>query len=484
MRNSFRKPVHATTWLERNSALFSLRNPGTPPQWRLEIKDPHHRDRYGVRPRPVGARCERRRATGAAREDRPGPSDAELGRCILRPSMSERMLKRVESIVSAANAILRAREVLAGFDGTAPEPAEVLAALDELVRRGRLLRWNHDDGSAGWSDIFKAHTNHNGWTVVTAPVDEKALQDELLELDPFAFTEFIESVLSERRDLGKVGFAGSPLFDLLYTDTAGREHYLITKLLRTTDARTVNEVLGQREELRSKRPDSDVIMVVPGLLTTKARELATHHGLTVWDRAELLRIAPNEIVELWRAAARREATHDQGTRLLDQLADIRSGRDQWSEYQALVGHFCEYLFVPPLGVPALEVSNESGADRRDLVMANMAESGTWSLLRQLYRADYVVVDAKNHGEPLVKKSIIEVAHYLKWYGPGLFALVACRQGFAESGHIAAREQWIGSQRMIVAVTDEDFREMVRLKQQGSNPVDVLTENIRRFRLSL
>jgi len=132
----------------------------------------------------------------------------------------------------------------------------------------------------------------------------------------------------------------------------------------------------------------------------------------------------------------------------------------------------------------LEVSTESGADRRDLVMANMAESGTWSLLRQLYRADYVVVDAKNHGDPLIKKSILEVAHYLKWYGPGLFALVACRQGFAESGHIAAREQWIGSQRMIVPVTDDDFREMVRLKQEGSNPVDVLTENIRRFRLSL
>jgi hypothetical protein len=40
MRNSFRKLVHATTWLERSSALFSLRNSGNPLQWRLEIKFP------------------------------------------------------------------------------------------------------------------------------------------------------------------------------------------------------------------------------------------------------------------------------------------------------------------------------------------------------------------------------------------------------------------------------------------------------------
>jgi hypothetical protein len=39
MRQSFRKLVNATTWVERGSALFSLRNQGDP-QWRLEVKFP------------------------------------------------------------------------------------------------------------------------------------------------------------------------------------------------------------------------------------------------------------------------------------------------------------------------------------------------------------------------------------------------------------------------------------------------------------
>jgi hypothetical protein len=156
--------------------------------------------------------------------------------------------------------------------------------------------------------------------------------------------------------------------------------------------------------------------------------LAVAEGLVIWDRSVLLAKTPPEIAELYRAARRREVSRDRGTELITRLASIPAGRDHWSEYQGLVGRLMEYLFVPPLGVPALEISNESGADRRDLVMANMAEGGVWSLVRQLYRAEYVVVDAKNYTEALDKKPILEVAHYLKWYGPGLFALVACQQG--------------------------------------------------------
>lgn len=40
MRQSFRKLVHATTWLERESAVFFLRHAGDSPLWRLEVKFP------------------------------------------------------------------------------------------------------------------------------------------------------------------------------------------------------------------------------------------------------------------------------------------------------------------------------------------------------------------------------------------------------------------------------------------------------------
>jgi hypothetical protein len=397
-------------------------------------------------------------------------------------SMSRRLHPEITAFLQTKHAVFTEPELATHFKES--DPAALRGALDRLVTSGHALQWQRADGTAGWSSTFVAHAAPLGWQVVTVPLTEESLQAELLELDPLGFTEFIEDVLRANADFSTVGYTLDFRFNLVATNTSGHATYFVTKRVRTTNERRVQEALESRRALHETTPGATVILVVPGVVTAKAAALATRDKLTIWDRAKLLSITPPEVVESYRAARRRESSRDLGAELLAALADIRPGRDQWNEYQGIVGRLIEYLFVPPLGVPALEISNESGADRRDLVMANMAESGTWALLRQMYRADYVVVDAKNHAEPLDKKPILEVAHYLKWYGPGLFALVACRQGFGEAGRIAAREQWIGSQRMIVPVTDEDFTEMVRLRQRSSSPEDILVETIRKFRLSL
>src|SRR5262249_7117695 len=150
--------------------------------------------------------------------------------------------------------------------------------------------------------------------------------------------------------------------------------------------------------------------------------------LVLWDRNTLLALTPLPLVELYRAANRRVSAKqtDRGEALLKALRAVPPGKEHWTEYQVLVGKLAEYLFVPPLGLTAFEIANASKADRRDIVMANGAQEGAWMLFRQLYRADFVVIDAKNHADVLKKRAVLEVAHYLKWYGVGLFALVACR----------------------------------------------------------
>jgi hypothetical protein len=170
--------------------------------------------------------------------------------------------------------------------------------------------------------------------------------------------------------------------------------------------------------------------------------------------------------------------------LREKLESLKPGKEAWSHYQKLVSDIMEFLFSPPLGEPALEAPDETRQDRRDMILANRAERGPWSLIRQRYCADYIVVDAKNHGKPLGKRAILEVAHYLKPYGIGMFALVVCRSGLAPSGRHAVKEQWIGSGRMIVVLTDESINEMLNLKAQRSSPEAIIEESIRQFRLSL
>jgi hypothetical protein len=248
---------------------------------------------------------------------------------------------------------------------------------------------------------------------------------------------------------------------------------------------------ARRPAIESDFPNARLVLVIAGTPTNHARKRAAELGIEIWDRDTLLSIAPPSVVELYRAALRRETAADKmdkvalrAQNLKEKLESLEPGKEDWSHYQKLVSDIMEFLFSPPLGEPALEDPDETRHDRRDMILANRAEGGPWSLIRQQYHADYIVVDAKNHSKPLGKRSILEVAHYLKPYGTGMFALVVCRSGLAASGRHAVKEQWIGSGRMIVVLTDEALNEMLNLKARRSVPEVIIEEAIRQFRLSL
>ena len=56
-------------------------------------------------------------------------------------------------------------------------------------------------------------------------------------------------------------------------------------------------------------------------------------------------------------------------------------------------------------------------------------------IRDRYKAEFVVVDAKNSAHEIGKDDILQVAHYLKEKGVGLFGLVFSRCGESESAEI-------------------------------------------------
>jgi hypothetical protein len=105
-------------------------------------------------------------------------------------------------------------------------------------------------------------------------------------------------------------------------------------------------------------------------------------------------------------------------------------------------------------------------------------------IRDAYSAHYIVVDAKNYEEPLDKRPVLEIAHYLKSYGCGLFGMLVSRRGASEAGMPAIREQWIGAQKMIVVIDDNQVHEMLRIKSEGGAPEEILRNMIATFRMSL
>ncbi|MFT3768466.1 MAG: hypothetical protein QM820_23710 [Minicystis sp.] len=79
---------------------------------------------------------------------------------------------------------------------------------------------------------------------------------------------------------------------------------------------------------------------------------------------------------------------------------------------------------------------------------------------------------------------MDIAHYLKHYGCGLFGILVTRLGAGQPGLHAIKEQWIASKKMIVVLKDDDMRAMLDQKARGGEPEEIIRKKVGEFRMHL
>jgi hypothetical protein len=234
----------------------------------------------------------------------------------------------------------------------------------------------------------------------------------------------------------------------------------------------------------------NVALVVSGLVTPAVRHRLRAEDIHVWDATDIIQLATPEILAKYfgvNAAPppAEDSTADSKSRDFETaFGRIDPGPQDWPKYQRFVADVLEYLFCPPLQPPKYELADESARNRRDVIFENSAPDGLWSQLRDIYAAHYIVVDAKNNKGLLEKDQVVDIAHYLKPYGCGMFALLISRIGAGASARHAMREQWIGGQKLIVSLADTHLIEMIQLKAKGGRPEETIRRVIADFRMSL
>ncbi|WP_303809128.1 hypothetical protein [Aeromonas rivipollensis] len=180
----------------------------------------------------------------------------------------------------------------------------------------------------------------------------------------------------------------------------------------------------------------------------------------------------------------KEKKHNAEEELLDKLKNCERGKDGWSDYQKLIGQIFEHLFTPPLGAPISESPDMNNVNRRDWIIPNYCSEGFWNFVRDKYKADYIVVDAKNYKNPISKEQVLQIANYLKPHGAGMFALIATRLGANKGADLTIREQWMANGKMILVLNDDDFEAMLLAKAAKGQPEKIIGQALERFRLSM
>lgn len=251
-------------------------------------------------------------------------------------------------------------------------------------------------------------------------------------------------------------------------------------------------VLEQLSEWKKYVGDAKLVLAFPGDLSDRAKGFVKQFDVEVWDLSYLANNFKNQIdnigntyfKSLLKIVAVQKTEWSIEEKLIVKLKKCAPGKVEWSKYQNLVGEILERLFVPPLSTPIKELSDSFKVNRRDFIFPNYEEEGFWAFLRNQYSADYIVVDAKNYTRKIKKQEVLQIVNYLKPYGTGLFAIIVCRNGGDSSCMHTLREVWTFQKKMIIILTDNDIEQMLKDKNVGLPPENVIRDKIRDFRLEL
>jgi hypothetical protein len=317
-------------------------------------------------------------------------------------------------------------------------------------------------------------------------------------LSPLEFEQLVASVLrSSNRftDVQLTAPAADRGVDIVATETASnsaerRKWYFQVKKARLVAVDIVRYVHALAHKRTWAGVDTQICLVISGGVTRAAREALARTRVEIWDAAKLAEIATPDTVDAFvrghdtTEESSHEATVDRAAAFQLALDGLPAGKDNWSDYQRLIADILEFLFCPPLQPPRYEFSDSESRNRRDVIFENTSADGFWSQLRVTYEAHYVIADAKNYTKPLNKGPILDIAHYLKPYGCGMFALLVSRRGAGPAAAHAAREQWIGARKMIVSLSDLDVKEMLQLRAAAAHPEEIVRKAIADFRMRL
>lgn len=291
------------------------------------------------------------------------------------------------------------------------------------------------------------------------------------------------------------------MFDIVFTWLIGDKAVpfaVEVKAVFSVTAHRMDGILQQLANYRQACPDTRFVVAVPVVLAEPYRRRILDAGVALWDQ-ETVRlgipdaaITGEDIPESETAgtntaddaAAGVEPEPDQYSALLERLRRCPPGREYWLVYQKLVGDILSALFCPPLGPVSEQNPDGNYANRRDFILPNYAETGPWAYLERKYQAELIPVDAKNSDKYIRKNDFLQVAHYLKRGGLGLFGLIFSRRGLNQAGERHLQDIWNFDGKMLVVLDDSDVEQMLLLKRGEQDPCQVILEKIQEFRLKI
>ncbi len=288
--------------------------------------------------------------------------------------------------------------------------------------------------------------------------------------------------------------------DFAFTGPAGETW--VAEVKHFTRPRTGTTVLRQAAvQLNSAKQFTGTekgLLIVSMLLPQNLKDdIEAREGITIWDSRylnDLLARHPeveNDFLLLLDAqtVARRGLEQPapldpRAQELISRLEALPPGRDNFREFEELCVEILNYAFFPQLGVPSVQSRSDDGLDIRDAVFPITGDHAFWQEIKRTCSTRFMVAEFKNHTESVRQREVESIQQYLYSKAMRMFGVLCSRNQPSESALLARRRAWVEADKLVLFLSDEELKDLVRAKSYGENPTDVLDAQLGEFFLRL
>lgn len=288
--------------------------------------------------------------------------------------------------------------------------------------------------------------------------------------------------------------------DFTFTDSSGE--IWVAEVKHFTRPRTGTTVLRQAAvQLNSAKQLTGAmngLLIISMMLPQNLKDdIEAREGITIWDSRNLNDLLTNhpeierdfhlllDAQPVARHSLEQPASLDpRAQELIGRLEALPPGRENFREFEDLCVEILNYAFFPQLGIPSVQNKSEDGLDIRDAVFPILGDYIFWKEIKRICSTRFMVAEFKNYTKNVGQREVESIQQYLYSKAMRMFGVLCSRNQPSESALLARRRAWVEADKLILLLSDEDLKDLVRAKSYGENPTDVLDVQLGEFFLRL
>lgn len=175
---------------------------------------------------------------------------------------------------------------------------------------------------------------------------------------------------------------------------------------------------------------------------------------------------------------------DEGATLCNELRLLGKGKKYWKEYEDLCERILRYLFPNDLFGWHTQKRTDDGLNRFDLICRLSPTTDFWNFVDNQLVSRYVLFEFKNYSARINQGQILTTEKYLLPRALRRLGIIFCRKGPDRSAQLTVAGSMRESGKMMLILDDEKVCELLREKDQGNDPSDLLFQLSDEFLMAL